>query len=96
MDKRKLEVDAAVSNKINSISDIIRVLGWFCFAISIVVILSDFFYIGLNGVIFSLSSVITGFILRGFAIIINNAEISIAAQKDIFDVTNIEDKIEIK
>ena len=107
MDKCKLEVDARVSNKIYSISTILKVLGWLCFTIFIFVMLGNIwelsggsydepwkFYIGLGGAISSLFTVITGSIIRGFAIITKNAEISIAAKKEQYDVkiiTNYDD-----
>ncbi len=99
MDKCKLEVDARVSNKIYSISTFLKVLGWLCFAIFIFVMLGNIeelggypydepwkFYIGLGGAISSLFTVIVGSIIRGFAVITENAEISIAAQKEQYDV----------
>ena len=99
MDKRKLEVDAEASDRIYLISNIIKVLGWLCFTIFIFVMLFNIeeldggwydepwkFYIGLGGAISSLLIVITGIILRGFAIITKNAEISIAAQKEVYDI----------
>lgn len=99
MDKYKLEVDARVSNRIYSISTILKVVGWLCFSIFIFVMLGNIgelggyysdepwkFYIGLGGVISSLFTVIAGTIIRGFAVITENAEISIAAQKEQYDV----------
>ena len=99
MEKCKLNVDVKTSNGIYSLSTVLKVLGWLCFTIFIFVMLGNIgelgggyyddprkFFVGLGGTVSSLFIVFAGVLIRGFAVVTENAEISIAIKEEKYEI----------
>ncbi len=108
MNKSKLKVDVRVSESVSLLSTVLKILGWICLVICLILRLANAdepsggyydnphgVHVGLNDFISSLFIILMGTIVKGLAIITKSAEMSIATAKQNYDIEEVTDEINV-